>query len=90
MDMEDEDGDDADYQPDGMRSMSERDDDRESDLSETGDARSGGNEYICGSSQSVGDILREQDMTISDFLEHNSPDALILAEGTKLYLAKKV
>lgn len=47
-------------------------------------------EYVCEGNRSLGDILREQDMTVSDFMESNSPDSLILAEGTRLYLIKKV
>ena len=47
-------------------------------------------EYVREGNRSLGDILREQDMTVSDFMESNSPDSLILAEGTRLYLIKKV
>lgn len=54
------------------------------------DERDRKREYVCEGNRSLGDILREQDMTVSDFMESNSPDSLILAEGTRLYLIKKV
>lgn len=47
-------------------------------------------EYVCPAGKSLGEILREQDLSISDILENNSPDSLIMAEGTTIYVAKKV
>lgn len=46
-------------------------------------------EMICESECPLGEILRREDISISDFLACNPPDRLILAKGTRLVLIDK-
>lgn len=62
----------------------------ESDGDDMEDSCSAQKEYVCEKDMSFEEFLEEQDMSVSDFFECNSPDALILAQGTALHMRKKV
>ena len=40
--------------------------------------------------KSLGSVLREENMSLSELMEMNDADRLILAEGVRIYLPKKV
>ena len=45
---------------------------------------------IMDGQKSIGSMLREENMSLSEMMEMNNPDSLILAEGVRIYLPKKV
>ena len=44
---------------------------------------------IMDGQKSIGSMLREENMSLSEMMEMNNPDSLILAEGVRIYLPNK-
>lgn len=84
MESDDDDYDDYDNDDDRPEAQMESDeDDRE-------DTCSAKKEYVCEKDMSFEQFLEEQDMSVSDFFECNSPEVLMMAKGTALHMRKKV
>lgn len=62
----------------------------ESDEDDSEDVCSAKKEYVCEKDMSFEQFLEEQDMSVSDFFECNSPEVLMMAKGTALHMRKKV